>query len=71
MIYPLPMRFPVPINGGPQHIDITITPEGWSFITIGDRQTFEGMAVADRLEYRRAFEAQVRLAKDTPTKGER
>jgi hypothetical protein len=38
MIYPLPMRFPVPINGGPQHIDITITPEGWSFITIGDRQ---------------------------------
>jgi hypothetical protein len=60
MIYPLPMRFPVPINGGPQHIDITITPEGWSFITIGDRQ-----------KYRRAFEAQVRLAKDTPTKGER
>jgi hypothetical protein len=70
MIYPLPMRFPVPINGGPQHIDITISPDGWSFITIGDRQTFVGLAVADRLEYRRAFEAQVELAKNTPTKGE-
>jgi hypothetical protein len=28
------------------------------------------MAVPDRLEYRRAFEAQVTLAKDTPTKGD-
>jgi hypothetical protein len=39
MIYPLPMRFPVPINGGPQHIDITISPDGWSFITIGPPPT--------------------------------
>jgi hypothetical protein len=30
----------------------------------------EGKFVADRLEYRRAFEAQVTLAKDTPTKGD-
>jgi hypothetical protein len=70
-IYPLPMRFPVPTTGGGGYIDVTITPDGWSFITQGDRQTFEGQAVADRLAYRRAFEMQVELAKDTPTKGER
>jgi hypothetical protein len=69
-LYPLPMRFPVPINGGPGHIDIAVKRDGWEFVTLADRQAFEGMPVADRLEYRRAFEAQVALAKDTPTKGD-
>jgi hypothetical protein len=67
-IYPLPMRFP--LEGGPGHIDVTISPDGWSFITDADRQTFAGLAVADRLEYRRAFAGQVELAQNTPTKGE-
>lgn len=80
-VYPLPMRFPVPFNGTSanakakrplqvgDYIDVTITPMGWTFITGADRQTFAGLAAGDRLEYRRAFEAQVTLAKDTPTKG--
>jgi hypothetical protein len=82
-IYPLPMRFPVPIDGTSgakareegrglkrdEYIDVTISPDGWSFITDGDRLIFEGQPVADRLTYRKSFEAQVGLAKDTP-KGE-
>jgi hypothetical protein len=79
-IYPLPMRFPVPIDGSAgkraraeartlrvgEHIDVTITPAGWSFIKQTDRLTFEGLPVGDRMEYRRQFEAQVTLAKETP-----
>jgi hypothetical protein len=80
-IYPLPMRFPVPFDGtsanakakrplqGGDYIDVSISPEGWMFMAQTDRLTFEGQAVGDRLEYRRAFEAQVALAKDTPTRG--
>jgi hypothetical protein len=82
-VYPLPMRFPVPINGTSanakakrplevgDYIDVRISRSGWTFIADADRQTFAGLAVGDKLEYRRAFEAQVTLAKDTPTKGER
>jgi hypothetical protein len=51
------------------YIDVSISPEGWMFMAQTDRLTFEGQAVGDRLEYRRAFEAQVALAKDTPTRG--
>jgi hypothetical protein len=81
-VYPLPMRFPVPINGTSanakakrplqvgDYIDVRISPNGWTFISEADRQTFAGLAAGDRLEYRRAFEAQVTLAKNTPTKGD-
>jgi hypothetical protein len=79
-IYPLPMRLPVPIDGSSgrkareagrplnrdEYIDVVITPDGWKFVTTGDREVFESMPVANRLLYRKAFEAQVRLAKDTP-----
>jgi hypothetical protein len=82
-IYPLPIRFPVPIDGTSgkkareegrdlrrdEYIDVTITREGWSFQTSADRLHFERQPVADRLTYRKCFEAQVSLAKDTP-KGE-
>jgi hypothetical protein len=82
-IYPLPMRYPVPIDGQAgkaareagrslrrdEYIDVTISPDGWSFQTEADRLIFEGQPVGDRLTYRKSFEAQVGLAKDTP-KGE-
>lgn len=82
-LYPLPMRFPVPMDGSSgkrareagrslqvgEFIDVTISPDGWSFIRDTDRVTFDTQPVAERLEYRRAFEAQVGLAKATPTKG--
>jgi hypothetical protein len=48
---------------------VTISPDGWSFQTEADRLIFEGQPVGDRLTYRKSFEAQVGLAKDTP-KGE-
>ena len=70
-IYPLPMRFPAtrpPIAG--DHIDVTITPEGWSFITTADRERFEALPAGERLELRRAFAGQVELAQNTPTKGD-
>lgn len=80
-VYPLPMRWPVPIDGSNgkrareegrelrvgEYIDTTISPDGWSFMRESDRVTFETMPVADRLEYRRGFEGQVELAKKTPT----
>lgn len=79
-IYPLPMRFPVPIDGTSgkkareegrdlrreEYIDVTISPEGWSFQNEGDRLIFDHQPVADRLVYRKSFEMQVTLAKDTP-----
>jgi hypothetical protein len=78
------MRFPVPIDGSAgkrarleeralrvgEYIDVTITPDGWSFITADDQKTFRLLTTSDRLEYLGAFEAQVTLAKETPTKRE-
>ena len=83
-LYPLPMRFPVPMDGSAgkrareqsrelergEYIDVLIspgTPDGWSFITGDDRATFDALPVFDRLEYRRAFAAQVELAEQTTT----
>ncbi len=60
-VYPLPMRWPV----AGFHIDIVIDREGWSFCTAADREAFQAQPVSDRLELRRAFEAQVELAKST------
>ena len=65
-IYPLPMRFPVPLSGSrTDFIDVTITPDGWHFMRQADESNFHGQPVADRLEYRKCFEAQVALAKTT------
>jgi hypothetical protein len=79
-IYPLPMRFPVPIDGSAgerarvsgrelarsEYIDVRIDVDSWAFMSARDREVFNALPVADRLEYRRAFEAQVTLAKETP-----
>lgn len=79
-MYPLPMRFPVPIDGSSgkrarveerdlrvgEYVDVRIDVDGWAFIRPTDEQTFRALPVADRLEYRRAFDAQVKLAKETP-----
>lgn len=65
-IYPLPMRFPAtkpPVEG--DHIDVQIDREGWSFKTPAGRERFLSLSSADRLELRKAFEAQVELAKET------
>jgi hypothetical protein len=65
------MRFPAtnpPVAG--DHIDVTISPSGWAFITTDDRERFEALPVAGKLELRRAFAGQVELAQNTPTKGE-
>jgi len=80
-VYPLPMRFPVPIDGSSgkraraegrelvrgEYIDVRVDVDGWTFITDADRATFASLPAGDRLEYRRAFAAQVELASDTPT----
>lgn len=79
-IYPLPMRYPVPIDGSAgkrareagrglvrgEYVDVSISPDGWAFKRDEDRATFDALPVADRLEYRKSFEAQVALAKETP-----
>lgn len=79
-MYPLPMRFPVPLDGSAgkkareagrelavgEFIDVTITPDGWAFARETDRATFTALPSGDRLEYRKGFEAQVTLAKKTP-----
>jgi len=79
-IYPLPIRFPVPIDGSSgkkareagrelargEYIDVMISLNGWQFINPGDRETFEAQPVAERLSYRKMFEAQVQLADRTP-----
>jgi hypothetical protein len=79
-IYPLPMRLPVPLDGSAgkkareagrelardEYIDVLVHVDRWEFYRITDRAVFEALPVADRLEYRRVFEAQVALAKETP-----
>lgn len=81
-VYPLPMRFPVPIDGSSgkraraegrelvrgEYIDVRVDADGWRFITPADQLTFDQLPAGDRLEYRRAFAAQVELAQSTPTK---
>jgi hypothetical protein len=78
-IYPLPMRFPVPLDGTSgrrareegrdlrigEYLDVSISPNGWQYMRDSDRTTFASLPVADRLEYRRAFAVQVELAKNT------
>ena len=80
-MYPLPMRFPVPIDGSSgkrartegreltrdEYIDVSIDRDGWAFMSDADRATFDAQPVADRLVYRSAFAAQVELAADTPS----
>lgn len=79
-LYPLPMRFPVPMDGSAgraareagrelqrgEYIDVVITQTGWRFGDDDSIRTFSDLPIADRLSYRKAFEAQVSLAKDTP-----
>jgi hypothetical protein len=79
-VYPLPMRWPVPIDGSSgkrareegrelrvgEYIDVSIDVDGWAFKRDSDRVTFDALPVADRLEYRKGFAAQVALAKETP-----
>jgi hypothetical protein len=79
-LYPVPMRYPVPIDGSSgkrareenrplarnEYIDVLVDVDRWDFVKPGDREVFESMPVADRLSYRRAFEGQVALAKETP-----
>jgi hypothetical protein len=66
-IYPLPMRFPVtkpPVED--DYVDVQIDRAGWAFMTRSGRERFLSLPMADRLELRKAFEAQVALAKQTP-----
>lgn len=79
-IYPLPIRFPVPLDGSAgkrareegrelrvgEYVDVNVDPEGWAFMRDSDRVTFTSQPVADRLKLRGAFAAQVTLAKETP-----
>ena len=58
-LYPLPMRFPASYA----HVDIAVTPDGWTFATEADADNFGELPTAERLELRSAFEAQVALAK--------
>lgn len=71
--YPLPMRFPVPMNGSANakagrelvegdYLDIIVNLDGWSFVRQSDQVLYWSLSVADRLEYRKAFMAQVELA---------
>jgi hypothetical protein len=58
-----PMTFKVGSSRG--EIRTTIDYDGWTFQQGGDRIRFQLLPVAERLDLRRVFEAQVRLAKDT------
>jgi hypothetical protein len=78
-IYPLPMRLPIPLDGSAgkrareegrelqvgEYVDIIVTPDDWAFMRESDRATFTSQPVADRLELRGVFAAQVALAKET------
>lgn len=60
--------YPLRVTFGEAHhaMVIVITRDGWKFATPGDRDRFTAMPVGARLEYRKAFAAQVELAKNTP-----
>jgi hypothetical protein len=66
-IYPLPMRFPTKDG---RHVDVSVDRQAWRFCTSEDDARYRSLPVGERMELRIAFEAQVQLAKDTPTKGE-
>jgi hypothetical protein len=59
-IYPLAMSFAA---SGPYPITIDVSPEGWTFVSDLMAQRFRELPVAERLELRKQFEAQVALAK--------
>lgn len=66
-LYPLRLVFG---EGERATITIVISLTGWKFATPADRGRFEALPVAERLTMRRQFEAQVALARLTPTKGD-
>jgi hypothetical protein len=55
---------------GPMPINVEIDRDGWTFWTALDQDNFDRLRVSERLSLRRQFEAQVGLAKNTPTKGD-
>jgi hypothetical protein len=63
MIYPLTMDY----GSLAGDVSVVITTTGWTFKPGPSKSRFERLAVADRLDLRRAFEKQVELAKNTPT----
>jgi hypothetical protein len=64
-LYPLPVGFPT--SRGP--ISILIKRDGWAFMH-PSQDVYNDLPIQERVDLRRAFEAQVALAKNTPTKGE-
>lgn len=52
------------------HVDVVVEPTGWRFAEPYFKTAFETLTVLERLNLRRQFEAQVALAKATPTKGD-
>jgi hypothetical protein len=67
-MYPMTIRETVRTTGGEVEIAAVITREGWSFAGELYRALFSELRPSERLNLRRAFAAQVALAKDTPTK---
>jgi hypothetical protein len=70
MIYPLTMRFRARDRTGPLTIAVEINRDGWKLDGPTHHAFWAGLPASERLRLRSEFEAQVRLAKNTPTKGE-
>jgi hypothetical protein len=66
-IYPLPMSFPA---SGPYPIAVVIDRDGWRFASDLMKRRFNELPTQERLDLRRAFEAQVELALGTPQRRE-
>ena len=65
-LYPLRMSF----EKGGAEVGVVVTREGWSFRARGDQLVFNRLDTADRLDLIGIFAEQVRLARNTPTKGD-
>jgi hypothetical protein len=65
-VYPMTMRF----TEAQTEIAVVIDRDGWRFAGTVYKTLFDLMRPAERLRLRREFAAQVRLAQNTPTKGD-
>lgn len=68
-LYPMTMRLSTEGRDATE-IAVVIDRDGWRFAGTAYKALFETLRASERLYLRRQFEAQVRLAKYTPTKGE-
>lgn len=66
-LYPLSLDYPITWQARTEHLHVVVDRNGWKFADPVSQGRFLELPAAKRLEFRSAFEAQVTLAKSTPT----